>query len=75
MRRVILNNDETKEYNSKVVNVIPRLLPGTYYVRDFFKGQATPARIARKFYEDVNDGIFHRVTLAANFSREGYVIQ
>lgn len=74
MRKVILNSDELKEYNNKVINVIPTLTPGTYYFRDFFKGQATSPRIARRLYEDVSDKVFSRVTLVGKLSREGYVI-
>lgn len=74
MSKVKLNSIETKEYNSHVLNKIPTLLPGTYYFRDFFKDQATSARIARKFYEDVCDNLFPRVSLVGQLSREGYLV-
>ena len=74
MRKVILNSDELKEYDNKVINIIPTLPLGTYYFRDFFKGQATSPRIARRLYEDVSDNVFPKVTLAGKLAREGYVI-
>lgn len=72
--KIVLNADEEKLYSDNIVNVIPHLAKGTYLFRDFFKGQATSARIARKFYEDVCNNVFLRVTLVGTRSREGYVI-
>jgi len=74
MRKVILNSDELREYNNKVVNVIPTLPPGTYFIKDFFGSDPSVPRIARKFYEDVVAGIYPNVSLAKKRSRDGYVI-
>ena len=49
---------EQNEYNAFIVAVVPSLLPGTYHFRDFFTNRVTSARIGRKFYEDVVNGIY-----------------
>ena len=72
--KIVLNVNEEKTYNDKIVNVIPQLAAKIYFYSDFFKGQATSARIARKFYEDVYNKVFRRVSLVGTRSREGYVI-
>ena len=74
MNKVTLNSVEAKEYNDMVVNRISTILPGTYYFRFFFKDKSTPARIARRFYEDVSDNLFPRVRLVGKTSSEGYII-
>lgn len=53
-----LNKMEQNEYNAFIVAVVPSLLPGTYHFRDFFTNRVTSARIGRKFYEDVVNGIY-----------------
>lgn len=74
MKKIVLNSDELREYNNKIIKVISTFTSGTYYFKDFFKGQATSPRIARRFYEDVRDKNFTKVTLVGKLSREGYVI-
>ena len=68
-----LNETEQIEYNTYVVGVIPTLLPGTYYFRDFFKNRITSARIGRKFYEDVASGIYPTISLAGTKASDGYI--
>lgn len=72
MKKISLNHVENLEYYNKIVNVIPGLATGTYHFRDFFKGQVTSPRIARRFYEDVMAGVFPRISLVGTLSREGY---
>ena len=57
-----LNKMEQNEYNAFIVAVVPSLLPGTYHFRDFFTNRVTSARIGRKFYEDVVNGIYPHIS-------------
>lgn len=68
-----LNQMEQIEYNTFIVAVVPTLLPGTYYFRDFFKNRITSARIGRKFYEDILNGVYPNITLVGTKASEGYV--
>ena len=72
--KITLNHIESQEYTDKIANVISSLPPKIYFFRDFFKSQATPPRIARKFYEDVKSNVFPNVFLVGNTSEEGYII-
>lgn len=74
MKRIVLNSTEKAEYEEKIVRVIPTLQPGKYIFRDFFKGCVTSPRIARKFFEDVRDHVFPRVSFVGKLSREGYIV-
>lgn len=65
---------EQKLYNTKFVKAIPILIPGTYYIKDFFDPGPSVPRIARKFYEDVVDGRFNNVSLVGTRSCEGYIV-
>ena len=56
-----LNKMEQNEYNAFIVAVVPSLLSGTYHFRDFFTNRVTSARIGRKFYEDVVNGIYPHI--------------
>jgi hypothetical protein len=74
VKKIVLNSAELEEYNKKIVSVIPTLQPGKYYFKDFFIGDVTSPRIARKFFEDVRDHVFPRVSFAGRLSREGYIV-
>lgn len=71
---IVLNIEEQKVYNDYIAKVIPQLAPGIYRFKDFFKGQATSARLARKLYEDVCNDVYPGATLKGTRSREGYII-
>ena len=68
-----LNKMEQNEYNAFIVAVVPSLLPGTYHFRDFFTNRVTSARIGRKFYEDVVNGICPHISLVGTKASEGYI--
>ena len=68
-----LNKMEQNEYNAFIVAVVPSLLPGTYHFRDFFTNRVTSARIGRKFYEDVVNGIYSHISLVGTKASEGYI--
>ena len=68
-----LNKMEQNEYNAFIVAVVPSLLPGTYHFRDFFTNRVTSARIGRKFYEDVVNGIYPHISLVGTKASEGYI--
>ena len=70
-----LNSCEQIAYGKYFVNVVSTMKPGIYYIKDFFKTDPSVPRIARKFYEDVNNNIFPNVTLANKLSNEGYLIK
>ena len=65
-----LNKMEQNEYNAFIVAVVPSLLPGTYHFRDFFTNRVTSARIGRKFYEDVVNGIYPHISLVGTKASE-----
>lgn len=67
-----LNKMEQNEYNAFIVAVVPSLLPGTYHFRDFFTNRVTSARIGRKFYEDVVNGIYPHISLVGTKASEGW---
>ncbi len=73
-KRIVLSAAEEKEYQEKIVNVIPQC-KGKKYYKDFYKsGEVTSTRIGRRFYEDVVDGKFPNVTLVGKRARDGYNI-
>ncbi len=69
-----LNNDEQSTYNTKFVEAVKILTPGTYFIKDFFGSDPSVPRIAKKFYEDVVVGVYSNVSLVNKRSREGYVV-
>lgn len=69
---ISLTMEEKALYNDKFLQKMPNLLPGVYYVRDFFGNQPSVPRIARRFFEEVNDGHFDNIVLNGEISSEGY---
>lgn len=70
-----LTANEYKVYQSKFLQVVPHLAPGTYSIKDFFNLEPSVPRIARKFYEDVVNGRFANVSLVGTRSCEGYLVK
>ena len=69
-----LNADENRSYQRNFVLKIPQMLPGSYSIKSFFGTEPSVPRIARKFYEDVNKGIYPRVKLLGKHSSDGYLV-
>lgn len=69
-----LTVDEKLVYQTKFVSKLPNMLPGIYCIKDFFGTDPSVPRIARKFYEDVLNGMFNNVSLVGTCSSEGYVV-
>ena len=68
-----LNKMEQNEYNAFIVAVVSSLLHSSYHFRDFFTNRVTSARIGRKFYEDVVNGIYPHISLVGTKASEGYI--
>ena len=56
----------------ELVNAIAQGLHAEHF-RDFFTNRVTSARIGRKFYEDVVNGIYPHISLVGTKASEGYI--
>lgn len=70
-----LTNDEQRVFTDIINNVIPNLIAGNYFAKDFFGTEPTCSRVVRRLYEEVVAGNIARVSLIGSKSAEGYHVE